>query len=613
MSFTLFRCLSFRLVVLLLAGTIGLGVAPARAARDGDAIFLPSRITTDFDGADDRVAAIAVQPDGRLLAAGYARVDGVSRIALARYLPGGVLDPTFSGDGRAISLIGAWSAANAVALQDDGKIVVAGTAADTSDGAGQFALVRFLADGRPDPTFGTAGAVMTDFNDQPSTEIIHALAIQPDGKLVVAGFTMTGMVGDSRWAVARYLPDGRLDPTFDHDGKQIEDFGPSTDTAHAVVLQPDGKIVVAGRGSWCGPALVRYLPDGQPDPTFAAGPPERRTEGMCGAGSVALDRDGNIVIAGGTGAYVPELAVARYRPDGTPDPTFGRNGEVATRIGRQAGASAVTIQSNGKVIAAGVADVGTDRFTYAFAITRYRPDGSLDPTFDGDGIAITDFSAYTDEAAAVTVMPTGQIVAAGQAAFTAPNGGDFAIAGLAPPLVDLPPVIGPGATGTRPGATPTTVLSQPTSSQTTSKSSTTVQNPTAPRARPSKASGLAPLQEFSTRGPGSDGVGATPSSPLSPTVDKQAPSMVAEASLPYAPAGNRRGSPPSRSAAASIAALAAAAVAMALAATRFGCLGTRHSEPTDVLILGTRRQSGVFGRGRRSPRPRRRATADRCR
>lgn len=113
-SFTLPRRLSSRLVVVLLAGTIGLGVAPERAALDGDAIFLPSRITTDFDGADDRVAAIAVQPDGRLLAAGYARVDGVSRIALARYLPGGVLDPTFSRDGKALSLIGAWSAANAV-------------------------------------------------------------------------------------------------------------------------------------------------------------------------------------------------------------------------------------------------------------------------------------------------------------------------------------------------------------------------------------------------------------------------------------------------------------------------------------------------------------------
>ena len=571
-----------RVLLAVFALAIGIGAPPARAVLDGDAIFLPSRITTDFDGGEDSVAAVAVQSDGRLLAAGTATVDGAGRFAVARYLPAGVLDPTFGVDGKATALVGRSSRANAAVLQRDGNIVVAGMAIGDSDIAGQFALARFLSDGRLDPSFGSAGTVITNFDGLPRTDIVQAIAIQPDGKVVVAGSTMTGGIGDSMFALARYLPDGRLDRTFDDDGLLTAEFGPGLDAAQAIAVQPDGKIIVTGRGTWCGPALVRYLPDGQPDPSFTPEAPERRTAGICDASSVALDRDGNIVIAGTAAGSVLELGVARYRPDGTPDPSFGRHGEVSTRIGRQAGASAITIQPNGKIIAAGVADVGTDRFRYAFAITRYRPDGSLDATFDGDGIAITDFSAYTDEAAAVTITPTGQIVAGGQAAFTSPERSDFAIAGLAPPLVDLPQGTGPGATGTRPGETAGIAVAQrPTSPSTTptSRPPTTGQNPSAGPSRPRNAPGVAPPGHSPIAGhPRDVATGdseATPPSTVGDAGADHTPTSAeeTEASLHYTPAGNRRVPSQSRTALASIAALAAATVAIALAATRLGWLG----------------------------------------
>jgi uncharacterized delta-60 repeat protein len=186
--------------------------------------------------------------------AGSSDASGRSAFALARYLPNGALDPSFGGDGRVRSDFGSY--ALAVALQPDGKIVVAGWSS-TASGGGAFALARYLPNGTLDVTFSDAGTVRTNFGSG-SEDQAFALAIQPNGKIVVAG------VSDSSdgFALARYLSNGTLDPSFSGDGKVRTPFGSgSRDEARALAIQPDGKIVVAGVSTASGTndfALARY-------------------------------------------------------------------------------------------------------------------------------------------------------------------------------------------------------------------------------------------------------------------------------------------------------------------------------------------------------------------
>ena len=570
-----------RLLFTLLVVALGVAVPPAGADRghDDPVYRAGSRITTDFDGRDDSIAALALQPDRKLVAAGTATVDGIIRFALARYLPDGTLDAKFGGGGTVTTLIGTASSARAIVVQPDGKLVVAGMATVAGDISGRFALARYLPDGRLDSGFGNGGTVITDFDSRPYTDLIHAAVLQPDGKVVVAGETMTGNIADSQYALARYLPDGQLDPSFDGDGKLTTEFGPGLDAAYTVVIQPDGKLVAAGRGTWCGPTLARYLPDGQLDPGFVRRDGTVRTS-MCAANSAALDRDGNIVLAGGTLNSTLEFAVARYRPDGTPDRSFGENGEVATRVGRQAGAQAIALQPDGKVIAAGYGDVGSGRYT--FAVARYLPDGRLDNSLDGDGIATTDFSPETDEASAVIITDDARIVAAGQAAFTSRQGSDFAIAGLGAALLDLDVTITPPSLGKGPGdidlsdnTAPATInLVSPRPSPTPSVKSPPVTNDqrrTTVPSRPGRAPGARPP------GNAPGGIGEPGDIPAQPpaapmavsTPDEQAAASARNVTaewLRFSPAGSHRPAlPESRAAMASLAIAAIASVAVGLA------------------------------------------------
>ena len=400
-----------------------------------------SRVTTDFAGGHDAIAALVAQPDGTVVAAGSAQVPHPV-FALARYRNDGTLDPDFGDHGKVTSRIGPGSLIMALGRQADGKLVAGGTV-DFSEQGGpvSFALARYLPDGRLDRSFGDEGVVITDVSLGGSS-ILHALVIQADGRIVVAGNSSPGLWGDSRFALARYLPDGRLDLSFDGDGIATTDLGPGHDVPRALLLQPDGRLVAVGLGQTDSyPVAVRYLPDGAVDPSFGQGGIARIGGPMTFALSAALQPDGRIVVGGCANGYEPRLAVARLLPDGSPDPSFGDRGEVATSVGRQAQADAVIVQPDGKIAAAGPADVGADRGQFAFLVVRYQPDGTLDRSLDGDGIATTDFMPGTDEATAVTIDVTGHLVAGGMAGFNRPVGADFALVGLDRPLVgvDVPP------------------------------------------------------------------------------------------------------------------------------------------------------------------------------
>ena len=222
-------------------------------------------LTTDFAFGDDYARAVRLQADGKIVVAGHA-YSGSNNFALARYNANGSLDTSFDGDGKLTTDFGGGTdLAFALALQADGKIVAAGEATVTSNI--DFALARYNANGSLDTTFSSDGKLVTDF----SAGYDHgsAVAVQADGKIIVAGYAFGATMFD--FALARYNSNGDLDTTFDGDGKLVTDFAGDMDLAFAIALQPNGKIVVVGNAFSTSSdfALARYNPDGSLDTTFA--------------------------------------------------------------------------------------------------------------------------------------------------------------------------------------------------------------------------------------------------------------------------------------------------------------------------------------------------------
>jgi uncharacterized delta-60 repeat protein len=226
----------------------------------GDSFGTGGKVLTDF-GAEDVAHSVALQADGKIVLAGSS-VDGIlSQFALARYDSNGSPDADFDADGKVVTDFSGTSDARSMALQADGKIVVAG---DTGTGVTHaFALARFNPDGSLDSTgFGSGGKVVTDFGA--GFNLISSIVLQADGKILAGGATDYGG-GEVNFALARYNPDGNPDTSFNFDAKVATDFTGSADLIGGIVLQPDGKIVAAG---WTtNPdgrinfALARYLGD----------------------------------------------------------------------------------------------------------------------------------------------------------------------------------------------------------------------------------------------------------------------------------------------------------------------------------------------------------------
>src|SRR5215471_16936724 len=277
------------------------------------------------------------------------------------------------------------------------------------------------ADGALDPTFGQQGKLKTDFHR--SNDLAHGMALQPDGKIIVAGISFIGIsAAGGDFAVARYNTDGTLDSTFGVGGKVTTDFG-LTDQASSVVVQPDGKIVVAGGTFVNFPAagqfaLARYNSNGSLDTSFGVGGLVRTSFGSsgCFASALVLQSDGKI-IAGGTNFIDlqtnSDFGLVRYNPDGSLDSSFGNGGEVSTEFdGLLDNVSAVLIQPDGKFIAVGAASSSITSFD--FALVRYLSNGTIDTTFGSAGKVRTDFGGSNiDMALAAALQPDGKIVAAG--------------------------------------------------------------------------------------------------------------------------------------------------------------------------------------------------------
>ena len=385
--------------------------------------------------------AVAVQPDGKIVAAGRAAVQETSGgFALARLNADGTPDAAFGNNGQVTTrVLGNNDEAYAVKLQPDGKIVVAGTAY-AGTGTYEFALVRYHADGTLDQTFGAGGKVTTDFGGD---DVVRALLIQPDGKIVAVGFKINEL-----FVLARYETDGSLDATFGAGGRVVTNFGSLRSQAYAAVLQPDGKIVAAGDAhsllTTMDFALARYLPNGALDPTFGTAglvtTDFGRTFGDYARG-VAIQPDGRIVAAGwaennctscGTKS---DVALARYLPTGALDPSFGGGGMVVTDASRTNGhdrASGVVVQANGRIVVVGTAPAPPQPGGSHpdIAVLRYQITGALDQSFGEQGRTLIDFGIFNppspptygsgftgDEGHAIALQPDGKIVVVGQALY----------------------------------------------------------------------------------------------------------------------------------------------------------------------------------------------------
>ena len=399
------------------------------AAGDLDPSFgSGGKVTTDFLEGSDQAHSVAIQPDGKIVVVGFAFSNiTAGDFAVARYNKDGGLDSSFGAGGRlTINFLGTGSqdSASSVAIQPDGKIVIGGS---TTFFRLNFALMRLNTDGSLDSTFGIGGKVRTDFSAFDSG--VNAIALQPDGKIVAAGFRAPFTQNGSDFALVRYNADGSLDTTFGSGGRVTTDFLSLDDVANAVTIQPDGRIVAVGYNNVTrfaqflfDFALARYNSDGSLDPSFGSG--GKVTTNFFGsfdvARAVAIQPDGKLVVAGAaTNPFLPsetDFGLVRYQSDGSLDVTFGTGGKVVTDFFSEGDeAYALSLQPDGRIIAAGLAEEGSFSGRSDFALARYNTNGSLDTAFGSGGRVRTDFFGFDDGARAVALQSDGKIVAAGRA------------------------------------------------------------------------------------------------------------------------------------------------------------------------------------------------------
>jgi uncharacterized delta-60 repeat protein len=365
--------------------------------------------------------ALALQPDGKLVVAGYSRVSGINQLMVARYTAAGILDLTFGTNGSTLTALGdgIFAIAQALALQPDGKLVVAGYV--QVGGNNQLVVARYTPSGLLDLSFGTNGSTLTPLGDGSDTRA-NALVLQNDGKLVVAGYARVG--GNNQLVVARYTTAGILDLSFGTNGSTLTPLGDGSDTrANALVLQNDGKLVVAGYARVGGNnqlVVARYTTAGILDLSFGTNGSTITSLGdgtNTRANALVLQNDGKLVVAG----YARvggnnQLVVARYTPSGLLDLTFGTNGSTLTPlgIGTNTVSYALVLQSDGKPVVAGYARViGGD---YQLAIARYSTTGILDLSFGANGSTLTALGNGTNTVSyALVLQSDGKPVVAGYA------------------------------------------------------------------------------------------------------------------------------------------------------------------------------------------------------
>lgn len=359
---------------------------------------------------DNSADAMAMQTDGKIVVVGRSESEntiGHDDLTVVRFHADGSLDTSFGGDGVVTSVIKNYSQGFSVALQSDGKIVVAGRAWEGAAFNSVVVLVRYNADGSLDGSFGSGGIVTLGSGDEPAEA--WAVAIQGDEKVVAVGYW------DGARRIARFNTDGSPDTSFDGDGNALIDLYDMSFKS-GVAVQSDGKILVVGN-EWVAPsdwasAVVRYNADGSLDTTF-----DDDGKAVINVGSmfelatdVVVQANGKVVVVGALwGAEDRTIVLLRYTSDGSLDASFGDDGVVTTVpqnptvwIGS---VIEVAIHSgDGKIVVSG------ESGDY---LLRYHGDGTLDTGFDGDGLVVIPPGQYGGGGNGFAVLNDGRIVVAG--------------------------------------------------------------------------------------------------------------------------------------------------------------------------------------------------------
>ncbi len=324
----------------------------------------------------------------------------------------GMLDPTFGNAGIVISEINQnGSGAYSVALQSDGKIVLGGTASNGT--INHYALARYFPNGSIDSTFGNNGVVITalSFGSDEAREVL----IQNDGKILLGGSINWG--GFENFAIVRYNTDGTLDTTFNHDGI-VKTIITNQEYAYAMEIQPDGKIILAGQAYYLpgnsSLVLTRYNTNGDLDLTFGSGGILGSSLGFASEGiyDIAVQNDGKIIAVGhaGSGSSI-DIFIHRFEPNGGLDGTFDVDGLIFYSLSPGSeGATSVAVQPDGKILVGGAVSNASHGFD--FAMLRLNDNGSLDTTFDADGIVTLNTGSYSNSQD-LSLQADGKIVLAG--------------------------------------------------------------------------------------------------------------------------------------------------------------------------------------------------------
>jgi uncharacterized delta-60 repeat protein len=384
---------------------LALAASPAVAApADPDPSFGQGGLA--LVDASQAVQGAALAPDGGIVVAS-------DRFTVTRLTPSGALDTSFGSNGTAMATVPAPQAfflSSALVVQDDGRIVVGGTDDPVWDGSSQphFALARFLADGTPDASFGSGGMVVMTVTAGERDSEVTALAPAPAGGVIACG-AVDGLQGPGQMVLARFDSAGRLDPSFGSGGVASGPAG----HCHDVARGPAGTLVAGGslEYSVSSPTFIaaRYLADGTPDRSFAAGGVATTAvavDNACNHVQVLPQPDGKVVLTGQSDA---QFELLRLDASGRPDPTFGNAGVVTTRTSQSLHCGPAALQANGKVVLGGTELVPPSG--RRFAAARYLPDGSLDPSFAGGVVFSTFGSSDYADVGGLLLQPDGRIVA----------------------------------------------------------------------------------------------------------------------------------------------------------------------------------------------------------
>jgi uncharacterized delta-60 repeat protein len=367
------------------------------------------RAFAPFAEGDASANAVALDRKGRIVTAGQIYVaGGEENFAVARFKPGGVLDDSFSGDGEKMLDFGVGDdEAHGVAVDRKGRILVAG-GADPGTGP-DFGIARFKPNGALDPDFGEGGVALVPI--RAGADNANAMMLDSKGRILVAGDSQGATQFD--FALARLKPNGKPDTSFGGDGKVTTPMGGDS-FVNSVATDKDGRIVALGaafNASGEDFALARYKPNGKLDHSFSDdGRVKTKILAANDTGrSVAIDGRGRIVAAGDAeNGSDPDFAVARYKPNGKLDHSFGGDGKVTTKLVTTDIAFGAAVDSANRIVAAGLTGSATEEF----GLVRYRPDGKLDPKFAHNGRAEIGFGD-AGAAGSVAIDRKDRIVAAG--------------------------------------------------------------------------------------------------------------------------------------------------------------------------------------------------------